>query len=194
MSESVESMDGVIQTLTNSAENSQGVSVGEVMEAIGHRGYAPFLIAPSLVAISPLGAIPGLPSVMAIMTLLFSGQIALGRKDLWLPDILKRRTMEADKVKKTVAAVRPTVKWLDRYLGQRLSTLTRPPWDRIAAVICLILAACVPPVELIPFAAAIPLGAIALFGLSMLVQDGLAMLVAFAFSGLAFGMVTFLLV
>lgn len=46
------------------------------------------------------------------------------------------------------------------------------------ALLCILLCTTVPPLELLPFASSIPMGAIALMGLGLMAQDGLVILFA----------------
>jgi hypothetical protein len=58
---------------------------------------------------------------------------------------------------------------------------------KVAALICILLACTVPPLELLPFATTAPMAAIAAFGLALMVRDGVLMLVAMALSIVAVG-------
>ncbi|MFD1483588.1 exopolysaccharide biosynthesis protein [Paracoccus nototheniae] len=49
---------------------------------------------------------------------------------------------------------------------------------RVVALLCILLCTAVPPLELLPFASSIPMGAIALMGLGLMVRDGLVILIA----------------
>ena len=71
---------------------------------------------------------------------------------------------------------------IDRLFHGRLTWLTQAPFDRIIAAICILLALTVAPLEVVPFASAAPMGTIAMFGLALLVKDGLLVLVGTALS------------
>jgi hypothetical protein len=72
----------------------------------------------------------------------------------------------------------PVARWTDKVLKPRLRWLTKPPALQAIAGFCLLLAATVPPLEVVPFASSLPMGAIALFGLAVMVRDGLIALAA----------------
>ena len=50
------------------------------------RGFGPMLALPSFIACTPIGAIPGIPSLAGATILLIALQILLGRRHPWLPE------------------------------------------------------------------------------------------------------------
>ena len=40
---------------------------------------------PSLIALSPVGAIPGLPAITSVIVVIFAVQMLLAQKHVWLP-------------------------------------------------------------------------------------------------------------
>lgn len=52
----------------------------------------------------------------------------------------------------------------------------------MAGLLCILLALTIAPLELVPFGAAMPLSAIAAFGLALTLKDGALMLLAFTVS------------
>lgn len=177
----------LLDRLERSAASQRRVSVGDTVEALGGRGYGPFLFLPALIEMSPIGGIPGVPTFLALIITIFAVQIALGRDHMWLPGFIERRSVDGDRMKAAVDKIRPVGAWLDRWFHGRLEKLTGPGARRIAAVICVILSLSVPPLELLPFASTAPMAAIALFGLAMTLRDGLVMVIAFAASVAAVG-------
>lgn len=175
----------IVDRLRARAEGSDRLSIGEVADAIGRRGYGPFLFVPALIEISPLGAIPGLPTLLALVIAIVAAQMAFGRDHLWLPEALKRRNAPAGRVADAMRRIRPAALWLDRWFPGRAPALVRPAVARAAAVGALLLCLTVPPLELVPFASSAPMAAIAMFGLATLARDGLLMALAFAIAAAA---------
>lgn len=163
------------------------VELGEAVEAFGKRSVGPFLLVPALIEVSPIGGIPAVPTLLAIIIALSAAQILFGRDHIWLPGFLERRHVKGDKVVKAADKLAGVGRWMDRWFHGRLKWLTGPPFDRIAAGMCILLCATVPPLELIPFASTAPMAAIAAFGLALLVRDGVLMAVAMAASVAALG-------
>lgn len=176
MSGKIEDVLGEIDKL---ADREDHVSVGDVMDRMGHRGTGAFLLIPGILGASPLGAAPSVPTIMAAIVLILSSQIAFGRTNLWLPDVLKARSVDDDRLKRSTAKIGGVAAWIDRWFGNRLSFATGTVAHRLAGGVCMLLAFMIPPLELVPFAAAMPLGAVALFGLALILKDGLLMLLAF---------------
>jgi hypothetical protein len=181
------SIGDILDRLEDLAKDKDEVSLGDVVESFGNRGHGPFLLIPALIEMSPIGGIPGLPTMLAAIIVLFAVQIVLGRKHLWLPGFLERRSVSSKKTCKAVDKLRGFARFMDRWFHGRLPKLTQGPFVRIAAVLCILLALTVPPLELLPFASTAPMAAIASFGLALLVRDGLLMIIAALLSLVAVG-------
>ncbi|MET0293756.1 MAG: exopolysaccharide biosynthesis protein [Phenylobacterium sp.] len=166
------------------------VSVQEIMDSLGERSFGPFLLLAGLLGMTPVSAIPGAPSTIALITFLVAGQLLIGRRSFWLPRFLRNRSVAADKLHRTVAVAGKPARIADRLVRPRLCRLTGPVADRLIALACVVLALCVPPLEFLPFVAFIPSAAIAAFGLGLIARDGLLVLIALSISAsaLAFGL------
>jgi hypothetical protein len=183
-------LEGLLSELDKAA-NGDGprVSVQQIMDAVGHRSFGPLLLLAGLLGMTPVSAVPGAPSLIALITLLVASQLLIGRDSFWLPKILLRRSVNADSLHKTVRIAEKPARVVDRMVRPRLEVFTGPVADRLVALVCVILALAVPPLEFLPFVAFIPSAAIATFGLGLLARDGLLVLIAFTISAsaLAFG-------
>ncbi len=185
MADDPKSIGDILDKLNELADAGEQVSLGEALEAFGSRSYGPFLLVPALIEMSPIGGIPGLPTVLAAIIILFAVQMVWGREHLWLPGFLKNRSVKSDKVKKATDKLRGTASFFDRWFHGRLPALTQGPFIRVAAVGSILLALTVPPLELFPFASTAPMAAIAAFGLALLVRDGVLMMIACLLAGVA---------
>lgn len=174
-------VEDVLDELKHAARSGQSsVSVGDAVEAIGHRGYGPLLFVPALIAITPVGGVPGVPSLMALLIAIFAVQLLIGRDHVAMPAFLERRSVPDGKLRRAVKKLYPLGRWLDRWFPGRLSVLVGPPAHRLVALCSLLLCLAVPPLEVVPFAAAAPMGAIAIFGLAMTLRDGVLIALGFA--------------
>jgi hypothetical protein len=174
-------LTNLLDQLKDLSENQDNVSVGDVVNVFNHRSYAPFLIIPPLFEMSPIGGIPGVPTFLAVIIVLFAIQIAFGRHKMWLPDFLGHRKISGQKLKKAVKVMKPWAQKIDGWLHEKLSFLTGQTAVRAAAICALILCLLVPPLELVPFGSTVPMSAIALFGLSILFRNGYLMLFGYGF-------------
>lgn len=172
----------VVEKLETLGRDNDRVSVHDIREAVGERSFGPFLLIPALIEISPVGGIPGLPTVLAVVIALFAVQILVGRRHLWLPDFIERRSFKGETFAKAMSKMKPVGRWADRVIRPRLEWLAEPPSLQIAAAIGILMAATVPFLEIVPFASTLPMGAVALLGLGLLARDGIVLLLAAAFS------------
>jgi hypothetical protein len=182
-------LEDVLGELQTAAETSGGkVSVEEIMEAVGKRSFGPLLLLGGLLGMTPVAAIPTAPSIIALITVLVSVQLLFGRKSIWIPRFLEKLSVKPERVRKTVKICQKPARVIDRMVRPRLQGLTKPLADRLVALVCLLVALCVPPLELLPFAAFVPSLAIATFGLGLIARDGLVVLIAHAVSLTALGL------
>jgi len=165
---------GLTDILVKLADEPDGgeLSLVSVVETMQGRGFGPLLLAPTLVVLLPTGAIPGVPTLSALLIMLVAGQLAFGKRTPWVPGRLRQVSFERKKFRAAVARVRPWTERIDRLLKPRLRALTVWPFNRIGAALCLLLAAAMVPLELVPFAAAVPALIIAFYALALAAHDG----------------------
>lgn len=181
MAISTDDVRGMSETITltsvlDKLEHDTGgerLAMTEVLHVIGNRGYGPLLLIVALLAILPTGIIPGLPSVCGLSIALIASQLAIGKRSPWLPRRLRRLSIERDRFTQVAARVRPFTRRLDRFVRPRLTVLTEGVATRVIALTCIVLGLTMIPLELIPFGAAAPGGAIALMALGLSGRDGL---------------------
>jgi len=180
--EAGDGLRGVVDQLAGMGQERERVTIGAVQDAMGARGFGPFLLVPALLEISPIGGIPGLPTALAAIIILMAAQMALGRDGIWLPGFIRHRGVSGGRLRKAMDYVRPLARWTDWLVRPRLEWALRRPWINLAALLCILLALSVPPLELVPFASTAPFGTIGLLGLAILGRDGLLMLLGAALS------------
>lgn len=188
MSTTPHSVGDILDCLEELAGHAEHVSVSDVMGAFGTRTFGPAIMVPALMEITPIGAIPGVPTFLAVLIMLVAAQKMFGRQTLWLPAVIANRCVPASKLAKAVDKLRGLGRFMDRHFHRRLKALTRAPFSQIAAAMVVLLCLTVPFLEVLPFASSVPMLAIAGFGLAVLVRDGVLMLAALAISLAAMGM------
>lgn len=182
MQDDPHSVGDILDSLASLGAARDQVAVDDIVQRFGQRGHGPMLLVPALIEISPIGAIPGLPSFLALIIAITAMQMLLGRRHLRLPGFLARRHVAGAKLAGAARKLGGVGRFLDRHFHGRLRWLTGAPWRRAAAAVILALCCTVPPLELLPFASTAPMAAIAAFGLALLVRDGALMLAALALS------------
>src|SRR5690242_8426702 len=73
-------LENVIEVILDITPDQGRLSVAELMDAIGQRSFGPLLLVPALIALSPVGAIPGLPAVTSAIIIILTIQILTGHK------------------------------------------------------------------------------------------------------------------
>jgi hypothetical protein len=158
-------LEGLLGELDKAARTKgPKISVGEIIDTIGKRSFGPLLLLAGVLGMTPVAAIPTAPSIIALITILISVQLLFGRKTIWIPRFLQKLSVKAERVRKAVQVMQKPAHFVDKLVRPRLQALTRPMADRLVALICVLLAICVPPLELLPFAAFVPSLAIATLG------------------------------
>jgi len=176
----------VLDRLEQSAEGAEGVTIDAMLDSVGRRSFGPLILVPGLIAMSPLSGIPTLPSILGVLVVLISGQMLLGRDHIWLPKRALERDVPKQSFLKGIRALRPVGHFVDRLIGPRLTFLTKGSGSIAVALVCLLIGATMPPLEIIPFLATAGGAALTLFSLSLIANDGLLALIGFtAVTGMA---------
>lgn len=148
------------------------LTLAEVLQIVGHRGYGPLLLIVSLLAVLPTGIIPGLPSTCGISIALIAAQLVCGRSFPWLPERLRRLSIKRQRFVGIAHRIKPVTRRLDRFVKPRLTILTHGLAVRGLALACIVLGLLMVPLELLPFAVIAPGSAVALIGLGLSGHDG----------------------
>lgn len=158
---------------------SSEVSVGDLVDALDEQGYGAALTILPLIELTPIGGIPGVPTILALILATLCIRLLLGYEHFWVPNLVRRQTLKKSRVEKSVEFLKPLALRIDATLHKRLTPFSGKTGQRVACVVILILLVSVPPLELLPFATSGPMIVIAIFGLGILFRDGLLMLLAF---------------
>lgn len=178
-----QTLDGLLDELERTVDREPAAAVRQLHEAIGERSFGPLLCAVGLAGVTPLSAVPTVPSMLALCTVLVAVQLVFGRKTFWLPKWLLDRRISRGRLRSSVRLARRPARVVDRLLKPRLEALTGSLASRLVALVCIMIAATVPVLELLPLVAGLPSLAILAFGLGLLARDGLLVVLALAVSG-----------
>lgn len=150
------------------------------------RGFGPMLALPSFIACTPIGAIPGVPSITGVTILLISLQILLGQRHPWLPEKVMELQCDADQLRSIVEKVKPYAVRIDRFLVPRCFFMRQTVFRSLIALNCMLCGAVMMPLELIPFMGLIPAFAVLIMAIGMATDDGAVALVGVSVSLLGF--------
>lgn len=178
------SLTELLDRLRSGTENKVQVSVGDVLNTVGERSFGPLILIAGVITLAPLiGDIPGVPTLMGLMVLLTLGQLVCNRHSIWIPSRLAQRNIEREKLTKGLDWMEKPARFLDRWTKQRLIWLVVGPGEYVMATLCMMVAAAMPLMEIIPFSANGAGLALMAFGLAIVARDGLLALVAFLATG-----------
>lgn len=175
----VRNLRTLLQSLCSQTDGDS-VSVADLLNAVGRRSYGPVLLLLGFIAISPLTIIPGANVLVALITLIFAIQMAVGRHYPWIP----RKALEFSFPRKHliagVAGADKYVAQIDRFLKPRLTFLTQAPFVQLVALACVGAALVTLPLSFVPLGPVIPSLAVLLFGLAITARDGFVIVLASA--------------
>jgi hypothetical protein len=162
---------GLLDSLLTKTEGDK-VTLGGLLDVVGRRSFGPVILLLGFIAISPLTIIPGASWLVAAITLLFAGQILIGRRAPWLPRKLLQTEFPREYLEKAVAAGQGAAHVADKLTKPRLTFLTEPPFVFVTALCCVAAALITFPLGLIPFGPVLPGLSIVLMGVGMTARDG----------------------
>jgi hypothetical protein len=175
-------LSGMLDNLEGTGEADSKVAVADILDTVGQRSFGPMLLVPGLVVLSPIAGIPGVGTAAGVAVFLIAGQLLIGCKNFWLPAFIRRRAVGRERLEKSVRALRPAARIVDKVLRPRLDFLTRRPFIYAVAATCVVLAFMLPVLDMVPFTSLVPASAITAFGLAIIAHDGAVAAIAFVLS------------
>ena len=185
-------IESIFEHAVEKAREDGDLSVDELLDVFGARSLGPMLMIFGLIAATPpIGAIPGVPTTMGLMTLLFSVQFAIGRPRVWVPKVVADRAIGIAKLEAGQRRAHGVAMKIDALVKPRFSVLTTAPANRVIALAASALALTMPPLELVPFGVAVPGVALICFGIGLVGKDGLFALLGLLIAAVTAGMLIF---
>lgn len=164
-------LSDVLDRLEDAAEGDS-IPVSKVVEKLGQKSFASLMLIFALIAVSPASAIPGLTATVAAIVFILMAQMILGRDSVWLPDVILRRELSTERLCKGIGWLRRPVRFVERFLKERLTWLLHRPWLYLPQLLILALTLFMPFMEIIPTSGSIASAVIALFAAGLLTRDG----------------------
>ena len=177
-----QNLDELLDRLEGPVAHEGRTDVRTLVDTIGKPQFGPLLVVVGLAGVTPLSAVPSVPSLLALCTALISVQLVFGRKTFWLPRFILDRHVTRGRLRTSTRLARKPARVVDHVLKPRFEFLTSGIATRLVALVVLLIAFAVPPLELLPFAAALPSLAILAFGLGLIARDGLLVFIALCIS------------
>jgi hypothetical protein len=148
------------------------IAIAELMDGFGERSFGAAMLLLALPNMVPLP--PGASTIFGLPLVLIAAQMALGRRTIWLPNSIRRRSIATTLFSRMVNATRPHLRRAERLLQPRLQFMLSPLATRLTGLCCVVLAILI--ALPIPFANFLGGLAVAAFALGLLRQDGIAIL------------------
>lgn len=166
----------------DAAGEGDEVSVQNILDAIGERSIMPVVLAISILLVSPLSGVPGIPTLSALILVLLIGQVFARRRHLWLPPFLRNRRLSRARLNKATGWLRRPAAWFDRHSHPRLRFLALNPMRQLALLLCLAIPLSWPFLELLPFFTSFGAGVVALLSFGLLTHDGYFLIAGYVVS------------
>ena len=188
-------LEELLDQMEQAEPDGNQVTLNAILDEIGHRSFGPMILLAGLITLAPIiGDIPGVPTIMGTFVILTAGQLLFHHDHIWLPDWLLRRSVRHDRMCKVLGWLRRPARFIDRGIYPRLEWFTRGVGLHVVAIVCIIIAAAMPAMEVVPFSANGAGAALTAFGLSLIAQDGLLAAIALAITVGTLGIVIYTLV
>lgn len=185
------SLSDILDALDHAAEN-EVVTVQNVLTEVGVSSFAPIILVPALILVSPLSGIFGLPTIGAIFIFLITVQKLLGRPHVWLPATLCRRKVKGIKLAKAVTWLRKPCAWVDRHTHTRLTFLVTRPANTVTLLTIMGICMLIPALELLPMVTSVFAGAMSFFAIGFLARDGVFTLLGYIQTAISVSLVWWL--
>lgn len=179
----------LLDHLQEAAKQNDAMTLGDILDAAGHRSFGPMLVIPGIVVMSPAGGIPGMATLVGLVCALLCTQVAVGQKRIWLPQQLLQLKLARARFEKIIRFARRPSRWVDRIAKPRLYALLRAPFMQLIAASCVLMGLTMPMLEVVPMADTVPGLAFVLFGLALTTRDGVCALLAAGVSLASLGLV-----
>lgn len=156
------------------------VTFGDMVDALGERGFGMLLILLALPNCIPFPGVPGVSFVTGMAIFYIGIQLILGRDEPALPDWLNRKSFTRGQLAGFITKTTPLLRWLEKPIRPRLSSMVAGPGERIIGVVALIHA--------VTLALPIPMGnlpqgiALILLALALIELDGLMAILGYVAS------------
>lgn len=144
------------------------LTLENLLVGLGDRSFGWAIMVFALVTMLPLP--PGSSLITALPLLVTTGQMALGFPYVRLPGPLARRTLDHQKLRRTVLRLRPVTKRLERNLQPRFAALFAPRHERLLGVALFVISFTL--FLPIPFSGWFPAVSLFIFGVGLIERDG----------------------
>lgn len=159
------------------------LSLREVVEAFGERGFGALIFILALMALFPWP--PGGKAVFSVPIILMAAEMALQRDVVWVPRWALKASMSRGAYRAAATRILRPLRAIERLTRPRLPILTGEVADVLTGLVCIGLAVVL--ALPIPFFDAVPALSLAVIGLAVTQRDGVAVLIGGLMAAGCFG-------
>ena len=147
------------------------VSFGQMLDALGERGFGLLLMLFAIPNLLPFPGVPGVSFVTGMAILFISVQLILAKDEPAFPDWVSRKSFSRAQLSKFIVKTNPLLRWLEKPIKPRLSPMVVGAGERMIGVVGV--------VHALTLALPIPMGnlpqaiALILLALALMELDGL---------------------
>lgn len=165
----------VVDDLEDASKENDGdeITLGQLLDKVGERSHGALVLVPALIALLPTGGIPTVPTIMSAMIVIIALQMAFSPDHIWLPKKMKNFSVGNKKLLNGLKWFRPYAEKFSWLFKPRLRFINERPFFYLIVLALLCMALTMPPLEFLPFAAAMPSFVMTLIGLGVTMDDGL---------------------
>lgn len=170
---------GTILERTDDAISRESVAIRDIVASLGSSSFLSIQFLFAIAVTSPLSGIPFFSTFCGTIIALIAFQSLLGHTHIWVPDVIARRQISAERVKGALKWMERPASWLDRHRSANLLFVTSRPFVYLPRALCMICGALMPILEIVPFSSSILGAVVSMMTFGMLTRNGLVILLAF---------------
>lgn len=156
--------------------DNEALSIGEILDALERRSFGPLLLLPTLISIMPIiGMLPGVTWAMSALTLIISLHFLINSRRLWMPQRVRRMTIDAAAFRKGVDWARPWLRRVDQVVEPRFDLLFAWPWSMGFAALCVLMSLAMFAASIVPGGVVVPALGIVIMAAGLTARDGLVL-------------------
>lgn len=168
-----------------SARSGERVTVAEICECLGDRGFAALLVFFGALNLLPLP--PGTSALLGLPIVVVAAQLTVGMERVWFPAFISARSVSGEQFRSAVARLVPYMVRVETLVRPRYWPFWRNHGDQVVGVLTLLLSIIV--TLPIPLGNWLPAFAITLLGMALMERDGLLLGIGCAAAVVAVGVV-----
>jgi len=156
-----------------------------LLDSLSSRSHGPMLLFPAIIAISPIGMIPGMSIVTGTLIILIATQMMFFSNRPWIPNRIAGFEFSRAKLISGVDKTNPWVKRFEKIVKARFEFLASGIMIYPIAIVCILLAISFYPLAFVPLGVLAPGFAVTMFALGLTARDGLLVMFGFLLTAVA---------